>query len=57
MLCGASRCLPLPQELIGYKDEGRSVVTPYWIYKNSWGRWWGDDGFLLVLMSNVSSVM
>jgi len=33
--------------VVGYHDSG-DVHTSYWILKNSWGRWWGEDGYFKV---------
>lgn len=30
--------------LVGFGTD--SVTGEYWILKNSWGTWWGDNGYM-----------
>lgn len=35
--------------IVGYAvKKGIFEDTPYWIVKNSWGTWWGEDGYYYV---------
>lgn len=34
---------------VGYNTTG---AEPYWIVKNSWSTFWGDDGYINIAMAN-----
>jgi C1A family cysteine protease len=37
--------------LVGYSDFGR-----YWILKNSWSAWWGEDGFVRIAYDDTETM-
>jgi hypothetical protein len=43
--CSEPTCVDHAVLLVGYND---TAPIPYWLYKNSWGRAWGEDGYFRV---------
>jgi len=39
--------------IVGYNDGNN---PPYWIVKNSWGSWWGEKGYIRIMISNGNGV-
>lgn len=38
--------------VVGWGSDG---ATGYWIVKNSWGTWWGDEGYFLVARADQAN--
>jgi hypothetical protein len=36
--------------LVGYSDSGQ-----YWIVKNTWGPWWGENGFIRIAYADIDT--
>jgi len=49
--CGA--LLNHAVNVVGY-DNGNN--PPYWIIKNSWGSWWGEKGYIRILISSGAGI-
>ena len=38
--------------IVGYDKTGK---VPYWIVKNSWGKFWNDEGYIKIAISNANN--
>ena len=56
ILSGESNCptaLDHGVVVVGLEESGEK---PYWLVQNSWGSWWGDQGFIKLAVEDGSGV-